>query len=273
MKENEEGTEKVEQTEKVEGAESEPPVKEEPYVMKLRSGAASLPHPDKEATGGEDSFFMTEEAWLGVADGVGGWAEVGVDAGEYARTLMAHSRTESMNSQNMDDPLSVLDAAFHKTSVEGSSTACVLAVVDGYIRCANVGDSGFVLVRQGRVLFRTPPQQHNFNFPFQLGVESSDTPSDAQCFMIPVRSGDIIVAGTDGLFDNVYDHEVASVAARARSLGHEPAIAAERMANLAQLQSRNETFTSPFAQAAKQWGFAYKGGKPDDITVVVSYID
>lgn len=43
-----------------------------------------------------------------------------------------------------------------------------------------MGDSGFVVVRKGKVLFRSPPQQHEFNFPYQLGQEGSDTPRDAQ---------------------------------------------------------------------------------------------
>ena len=34
------------------------------------------------------------------------------------------------------------------------------------------------------MLFRSPPQQHDFNFPYQLGSEGSDTPRDAQCFMV-----------------------------------------------------------------------------------------
>ena len=44
------------------------------------------PHPDKEATGGEDAHFIcADEQALGVADGVGGWADVGVNAREYSR--------------------------------------------------------------------------------------------------------------------------------------------------------------------------------------------
>lgn len=57
-------------------------------------------------------------------------------------------------------------------------------VVVRYVRAANVGDSCFMVVRRGRVLFRSPAQQHEFNFPYQLGGEGSDRPSDAQCFMV-----------------------------------------------------------------------------------------
>jgi hypothetical protein len=40
-------------------------------------------------------------------------------------------------------------------------------------------------------------------------------PQDAQCYQIRVQKGDAVVAGTDGLFDNVHDRDVALVAARA----------------------------------------------------------
>ncbi len=52
--------------------------------------AASIPDPIKKA-GGEDAHFILEKNnryAVGVADGVGGWSEVGVDSGIYSRSLM-----------------------------------------------------------------------------------------------------------------------------------------------------------------------------------------
>ena len=60
--------------------------------LKLLSGSCCLPHPDKVETGGEDAYFIcVDEQAIGVADGVGGWADLGVDAGQYARELMSNS--------------------------------------------------------------------------------------------------------------------------------------------------------------------------------------
>ena len=62
--------------------------------MKLKSGVSMLPHPEKEHRGGEDAYFIHKgECCVGVADGVGGWAEVGVDPGLYSRELMQHAVT------------------------------------------------------------------------------------------------------------------------------------------------------------------------------------
>ena len=65
--------------------------------MRMRAAAAVIPHPEKVATGGEDAFFVCEQGlWAGVADGVGGWAEMGIDAGLYARQLMNNCQEEAM---------------------------------------------------------------------------------------------------------------------------------------------------------------------------------
>ena len=52
----------------------------------------------------------------------------------------------------------------------GSSTACVIVLnkETSSICSANIGDSGFVVVRKGEVVHRSSEQQHYFNTPFQL---------------------------------------------------------------------------------------------------------
>ena len=45
-----------------------------------------IPHPDKAYSGGEDAYFANNQLLI-VADGVGGWADYGVDPGFYSRFL------------------------------------------------------------------------------------------------------------------------------------------------------------------------------------------
>lgn len=59
----------------------------------------------------------------------------------------------------------------------GSSTAVVLAVEGTRLLAANIGDSGFLLVRDGQLAFASPPQQHRFNFPFQIGTHGDPVSS------------------------------------------------------------------------------------------------
>jgi protein phosphatase PTC7 len=98
----------------------------------LRSAAASVPHPEKEYKGGEDAHFVYGEAHaIGVADGVGGWANVGIDAGIYAKELMTRTRDAiKASAPEVCDPLQALARAHAETRSQGSSTACVLVLND-----------------------------------------------------------------------------------------------------------------------------------------------
>lgn len=76
---------------------------------------------------------------------------------------------------------------------------------------ANIGDSGFMVVRKGKVIRRSEEQQHYFNTPFQLSLPPpgyrqevlSDRPDAAMTDNIPVEDGDVILVATDGVFDNL----------------------------------------------------------------------
>ena len=65
--------------------------------------------------------------------------------------------------------------------------------VQGQLRSANVGDSGYMLLTEvpggGRyeVRYHTPQQEHSFGCPYQLGhYEGADAPEDAMLMTLPV---------------------------------------------------------------------------------------
>lgn len=97
------------------------------------------------------------------------------------------------------------------SNIAGSSTACVLILnrENSTVYTANIGDSGFMVVREGRIIHRSEEQQHYFNTPFQLSMPPpgqnvlSDSPESADTLSFPVQNGDVILAATDGVFDNV----------------------------------------------------------------------
>ncbi|KAL6995658.1 protein-serine,threonine phosphatase [Sarracenia purpurea var. burkii] len=243
--------------------------------LKLISGSCYLPHPDKEETGGEDAHFIcVDEQAIGVADGVGGWADLGVDAGQFARELMSNSEAAVREEpKGSIDPVRVLEKAHSSTKAKGSSTACIIALTDQGLHAINLGDSGFIVVRDGCTVFRSPVQQHDFNFTYQLeSGNGGDLPSSGQVFTIPVAPGDVVIAGTDGLFDNLYNSEVTAVVVHAVRAGLGPQVTAQKIAALARQRAQDKNRQTPFSTAAQDAGFRYYGGKLDDITVVVSYI-
>ncbi|PKU87746.1 probable protein phosphatase 2C 55 [Dendrobium catenatum] len=242
--------------------------------LKLVSGSCYLPHPAKEETGGEDAHFISTEQAIGVADGVGGWADLGVDAGHYARELMSHSVSAiGEEPKGSIDPARVLEKAYISTKARGSSTACIIALTNQGVHAVNLGDSGFIIVRDGCAVFRSLAQQHDFNFTYQLeSGNASDLPSSGQVSTFPVTAGDVIVAGTDGLFDNLYNNEVSAVVVQCIRAGLGPHATAQKIAALARQCAMDRNRPSPFSAAANEAGYRYHGGKLDDITVVVSYV-
>ena len=88
----------------------------------------------------------------------------------------------------------------------------------------SLGDSGYLIISPGRIAFRSSPQTHDFNTPYQLskiphdlylqraifggGSERhDDQPSDADTHRHNLQHGDVIIFGTDGVWDNVSAQE------------------------------------------------------------------
>lgn len=72
------------------------------------------------STGGEDSFFIaTTDRVFGVADGVSGWASVGVDPADFARQLMRCTRAICERSAAVKnavlDPQRILEEAYEQS--------------------------------------------------------------------------------------------------------------------------------------------------------------
>jgi len=189
-------------------------------------------------------------------------------------------------------PYECLDLAYGRVLREklvkaGSSTACLLTLnaSSGVLRSANLGDSGFLIIRSSSVFYKEPVQTHYFNCPLQLTKypESEgfndyylDPPSAAAQHETKLRHGDIVVAYTDGLSDNVFPTElvaICSLIARAGGPeGHQVQSMADRIVEYARACMRDRKRASPFEREAAREGMLYRGGKVDDVTVVMALV-
>ena len=75
------------------------------------------------------------------------------------------------------------------------------------------GDSGFALFRNKELIFQSSPLQHFFDCPYQFAscpdfTNDTDQPEDAADYELQLQSGDVIVAATDGLWDNIHTQEL-----------------------------------------------------------------
>ncbi|XP_063536425.1 protein phosphatase PTC7 homolog [Cydia strobilella] len=243
---------------------------------------------------GDDAWFSTQfnnADVIGVADGVGGWRAYGIDPGEFSSYLMKTcERLVQMGHFKLSEPGDLLAKSYyelleHKKPILGSSTACVMILdrTESVMRAANIGDSGYMVVRGGRVVHRSHEQQHYFNTPYQLSLPPpghdrnvlSDSPESADTSEFAVECGDVILVATDGVFDNVPEPVLLAEMRRAKTLaGDSPRLQA--VANSIAWMARNLSFDgcymSPFAKSARQNGIDAIGGKPDDITVLLAIV-
>ena len=74
------------------------------------------------------------------------------------------------------------------------------------------------LSRNTAAFFQTGDQQHYLNCPYQLWMGSYDRPADAGYFVLEdLESGDLIVAATDGVWDNLHQVEILEIVSAVNS--------------------------------------------------------
>eukprot|EP00271_Cylindrocystis_brebissonii_P009495 TRINITY_DN243_c0_g1_i2.p1 TRINITY_DN243_c0_g1~~TRINITY_DN243_c0_g1_i2.p1 ORF type:complete len:762 (-),score=236.25 TRINITY_DN243_c0_g1_i2:1866-4151(-) len=246
-------------------------VPEEKCPLHLDVGISALDHPARTQRGGEDAHFIVGN-WIGVADGFSGWAKLGVNSGLYSRELMWNCAELVRDECPTAAPKLVIEESCSRTDLQGSCTVTV-GHMDGQIfRAAIMGDSGFMLIRSGQVVLRSRPMQHSFNLPYQVGTSGGNDPSECEEYAVEVQARDILLLGTDGLFDNVFEDVIAGTLTQAFCDGKAPEAAAQQLAVLAQKQSLQLSGCTPFREAARSHGQQYDGGKKDDITVIVAFV-
>jgi len=233
-----------------------------------------IPHPLKLSKGGEDAFFVANRGSclaFGVADGVGGWSHQGVDPSLVSKGLMMGAKY-AFEKLGILDPVEIMDYGYQQIkNIVGSSTSLVIVISEAgkKLSSANLGDSGFMIIRENKVHFRSEEMQHFFNFPYQLGTGHTTTPYDSQVMALDLKEGDTIIVGTDALFDNLFNEEIIEIVKHSHPQ--------ENLAHILAIDAFNRSYSnqpSPFMRAAHRLGLidTERGGKPDDITVLVTRI-
>lgn len=230
----------------------------------------NIPHPNKAHTGGEDAAYISSDKLTScVFDGVGGWNNWGIDPRFYSRALVNASQFYVEN-RGVRDPMSILcHAESNAAHIVGSSTACCITIDGNKLYSATLGDSGYIVVRDEKIIHRSAEQRHEFNYPFQIGTHGDGLDSAAE-ESVSLEPCDIIVLGTDGLFDNLFEHEIVGFLQEERT---GPCILSEdsasRIAQEARIVSLDMWAFSPHMKEAQESGIIFQGGKPDDISVIV----
>jgi protein phosphatase PTC7 len=259
---------------RVEEKPSEIVAPEEVKPIQIDMAAHVLPHPAKKSWGGEDAVF-TRGRTFGVFDGVSGAEKLdGIPL--YSKTL-----ADQMKSSVGDGGLSIqeLQKRLREASdianqiATGASTAIVASITeDGFLRALNLGDSACIVIRDGKIVGRTREISHYWECPYQLSTDSPDKPRDGTKLNIELQKGDLILMGSDGIFDNLRDAAVVDTVASDNS-PQQVAMKAKCITELSRKVSLDRTAETPYAELAKKYGDPdysdARGGKVDDVSCIV----
>lgn len=293
---------------------------------------------------GEDAMFISpSNNCMGVFDGVGGWAALGVDPSLVSSKLMYGSR-DAVDRLGYREPRQILTHAYNELVRDqriraGSSTACIVCLgnttttttatdsqqqhssdefeqeedveevdderqsvssstttenqhhpqrVCAELKYANLGDSGFIVVRppcaqndyRYSIVYRNPLQHHGEGLlsnppPFQLAVvppeykslgACEDKPEDADCRSVLVQENDIVILASDGLFDNLTESEILDVVGfQLKEADH---LTGSKKGSPVTLQMTAKRLAQMLvSRAFSSWR------KPDDITVGIAIVN
>jgi len=238
--------------------------------VQLDMGSFVIPHPDKVSFGGEDAVFV-KGSTFGVFDGVTG-AEKLEGMPLYSKTMKTEMESRiGEKGLTIDEITDIMTTAAEiaDSDATGATTAIVASITDdGYLQALNLGDSMCCVIRDNEVIARSENIVHFFNCPYQLCEYGEDRPVHGTKLDVPILSGDMIVMGSDGLFDNISEKTICKAI---RDLKYESSeFISEYLAYMAQEISFDEEAVTPNALEWRKNGIPNcVGGKLDDISCIV----
>lgn len=264
-------------------------------------GAANIPKPEKKAKGGEDALLASKYL-LGVADGVGSWVNHGIDPRDYSYRLLHNADLyfRAYPQAYANNPRKLLFLSTITNAYKGSSTMTLCSLSGMDLFTANVGDSGYMVFvpvlknlpkNAGTSfiydsVFQSEAQQKGYNFPFQLGPTGDNPHKATKSKVHRMGYGALVIVYTDGVSDNLFPGEIKVIVNMyIQELKMKSGIQirdfvpifnskelAERIKQKAFERSIDNNAISPFQVKALEHAVMFKGGKSDDISVVVGMV-
>lgn len=170
----------------------------------------------------------------------------------------------------------------------GTTTACAALLhhhpdkqcAEPKLYVTNLGDSQILVFRpkNQEVIYKTTEQWHWFDCPRQLGTNSPDTPkADAVMDKVDIQVDDVVLAMSDGVVDNLWEHEVVQTVVdsirkweseegdagskdRVGGAGGGMLFVAKELVKAARKIAEDPFAESPFMERAVEEGLAMEGG-------------
>ncbi|KAL9582041.1 MAG: hypothetical protein Q9212_003526 [Teloschistes hypoglaucus] len=190
------------------------------------------------------------------------------------------SVSSSVSASAEPDPIAHLQSAYEQTleattaptEWKGTTTACgaflhhIKGVEDlePLLYITNLGDSQVMVLRPQtqEIVFKTTEQWHWFDCPRQLGTNSPDTPkANAIMDKVNIKEGDVVLAMSDGVVDNLWEHEVSQNIYDSMHSQTNMLHVAKELVKAARKIAEDPYAESPFMERAIEEGLAMEGGR------------
>lgn len=195
------------------------------------------------------------------------------DPVEFLHRAYEHTIEATTSPSEWLGTTTTITALLHYT-VSGNTTLPLLYVT-------NIGDCQVLVVRpsEKRVVFKSAGQWHWFDCPRQLGTNSPDRPKEhAVLTKLELKESDIVLAVSDGVIDNLWEHEILKVVLesleewesgkadntvgdRTSGKGGGMVYIARQVLEAAKAIAQDPFAESPYMERAVEEGLAVEGGK------------
>lgn len=255
--------------------------------------------------------------FLGVCDGVSEVQKMGIPPDELPREMLYRCREILETTGNHPQSLAtsptyhwlinLMEESYESTHALGSTTVLVTSLEDTrQLAVANIGDCCLLLLRPIsphqpvlNLVYKTEATRYDANKPVQVsrldGVDEEHIRQvirAAAVDVMPVRHGDILVMGSDGLFDNLHDEDCIRIVEQHCTPSTKGSLftgsSGEAAPTIAQLESAADALVAAALESVSigkvdetgkvQWPPNARntpigiGGKADDTTAVVAAI-
>lgn len=240
------------------------------------SAIASVHHPEGCQRCEKNAVIVSKNA-LGVFSGVGE-CRCDYDPGAYPREL-ARMVDDYLDIRPSRKIVRGLRRASQLIESKGKATVCVIGREAKDIVGVDIGDCGFIIIRNGEIVYWLIYEAAPDHCPMTLGSSPSDeSVDDGTPFEFEIEPGDFIILGSIGLWERLHMQDVRDILLSEMRHFHDSLLTecsecrlkkkkkftdvAETLANLAHSIAESNEWTNVH----------YSNDELNDVTVVVSIV-
>jgi protein phosphatase PTC7 len=196
---------------------------------------------------------------------------------DYLQKAYEHTIEATSKPNEWQGTTTAAGAQLHFQQVDADPSAPATPLL--YV--TNLGDSQVLVLRprHSELVYKTTEQWHWFDCPRQIGTNSPDTPREkAVLDKIEIEENDVVLAMSDGVIDNLWEHEIIenvvnsirkweegqggeSSGDRRGGAGGGMKFVAEELMKAAKVIATDPFAESPFMEHAVEEGLAMEGGE------------